>query len=120
MIQPAEHIRWLDFNLDSGISFKHLKLTQHMCQLNSVKRGAAPKALIAEVDTCVVPVGSYGAEVWWLGLTRPKGNKVVGPPTTIHRGLIDKVLHMALRAALPIWRTSPNVVLHREGSIPLV
>ncbi|POS86227.1 hypothetical protein EPUL_000399 [Erysiphe pulchra] len=113
--------------LDPHLSFKHyvatwcakaLKLAQHMLRLNSVKRGAAPKALITEGDSCVVPVATYGAEAWRLGLSRPKANGTVRSPTSFRCGLIDKALHLALRAALPVWRITPNVALHREGGIP--
>lgn len=55
LIEPAEYICWLGVYLDPQLSFKHhvstwcgkgLKLAQHMWRLNSVKRGAAPIALI--------------------------------------------------------------------------
>lgn len=127
LIEPAEYIRWLGVYLDPQLSFKRhvstwcgkgLKLAQHMRRLNSVKRGAAPIALITAVNSCIVPVATFGAEVWWPGLARPSAYKTVTPPTSYHCGLIDKVIHMAIRAALPVWRTTPNVVLHREGGIP--
>ncbi|KAI0991080.1 hypothetical protein K3495_g17107, partial [Podosphaera aphanis] len=79
-IKPAEQIRWLGVYLDPKLTFKHhvatwcgkaLKLAQHMRQLNTVKRGAAPKALIVAVDSCVIPVATYGTKVWWPGLSRP-------------------------------------------------
>ncbi|KHJ30080.1 putative te1b-like protein [Erysiphe necator] len=101
----------------AGSTSRH-SLAQHMRRLNHVQRGASPKALITAVDACVVPVATYRAEVWCPGLLRPKANGYIKPPTSFHCGLIDKVLHMALRAALPVWRTTPNVVLQREGGIP--
>ncbi|KAI0993264.1 hypothetical protein K3495_g14920, partial [Podosphaera aphanis] len=127
MLKPTEQIRWLGVYLDPQLSFKHhvstwcgkaLKLAQHMRRLNTVKRGASPKSLITAVESCVIPVATYGTEVWWPGLTRPAATGTIRPPTSFHCELIDKVLRMALRAALPVWRTTPNVVLHREGGIP--
>lgn len=126
-IEPAQHIHWPGVHLDTHLTFKHhvatwcgkaMNLARHMRRLNSVQRGAAPKALITAVDACIVPVATYGAEVWWPGLSRPSATGTITPPTSFHCGLIDKVLYMALRAALPVWRTTPNVVLHREGGIP--
>ncbi|POS85013.1 hypothetical protein EPUL_002447 [Erysiphe pulchra] len=102
---PAENIRWLGVYLDPSLSFKHYVSTW------------CGKALtpITAVDSCVAPVATFGAEVWWPGLSRPKANGIVKPPTSFHCGLIDKVLHIALRAALLVWRTTQNVVLHKEG-----
>ena len=110
-IEPAEHIRWLGIYLDPQLTFKHhvtawcgkaLKIAQHLRRLNSVKRGAAPKALIAAVDACVVPVATFGAEVWWPGMKRLTRRGITTPQTSHICSLIDKVIHLALRAALPV------------------
>ncbi|POS87841.1 hypothetical protein EPUL_001568 [Erysiphe pulchra] len=83
LIKPAKHISWLGIYLDSRLTFKHnvstwcgkaLKLAQHMRRLNSVSRGAAPKALIMAMNACVIPIATYRSEVWWPGLFRPKAN----------------------------------------------
>ncbi|POS84839.1 hypothetical protein EPUL_004095 [Erysiphe pulchra] len=118
VIDPAEH-RWLGIYLDKLLNFIHhvatwsskaLKISQQLRRLDSVKRGAAPRALITAIDTCVVPVVIFGAEVWWPGMTRPtrKGNST--SQTTHLCNLIDKVIHQGLRAALPlpVWETTPN------------
>lgn len=89
-----------------------------MQQLNTVKRRAAPKALINAVDSCIIPVAKYGAEVWWPGLSRPTTKETVRPATSFHCDLINKVIIKALRIALPVSRTTLNVVLPREGGIP--
>lgn len=126
-IMPAEHIRWLGVHLDSKLSFKHhivtwcgkaLKVAQHMKRLNPILRGAAPGPLVTAVDAYVVPVATFGTEVWWPGKTRPtlKGN--VSNSTRQQCALIDKAIHVALRAALPVWKTTSNAILHREGGIP--
>ena len=89
-----------------------------MRRLNSVKGGAAPGPLVTAVKMCVVPVATYGADVWWPGTTRLAAKGFVTPQTTHLCNLIDKAIHIALRAALPVWRTTPNAVLHRESGIP--
>ncbi|KAI1006775.1 hypothetical protein K3495_g1438 [Podosphaera aphanis] len=110
-IEPAEHIRWLGVYLDSRLSFKHhvatwcgkaLKVAHHMRRLNPVLRGAAPSPLVAAVSSCVVPVATFGADVWWPGLTRPTARGNVTPTTTHLCSLIEKSVHLALRAALPV------------------
>ena len=126
-IKPAEHIRWLGVHLDPKLTFKHhvttwcgkaLKTAQHLRRLNSVSRGAAPRMLVTAVDMCVVPVATFGADVWWPGLTRPTANGLSTPQATSMCNLIDKAILCALRGALPVWKTTPNAVLHREGGIP--
>ena len=89
-----------------------------MRQLNSVKRGAAPGPLVTAVDMCVIPVATFGADVWWPGLSRPTAQGRQTPKSTNLCNLIDKVIHLALRSALPVWKTTPNAVLHRESGIP--
>lgn len=127
VIEPADHIRWLGIHLDNRLNFKHhvatwsskaLKIAHHLRRLNYVKRGAAPRALVTAVEACVVSVATYGADVWWPGISRPTKKGITTPKTTYLCNLIDKVIHQGLRAALPVWKTTPNVVLHREGGIP--
>ncbi|KAI1005977.1 hypothetical protein K3495_g2240 [Podosphaera aphanis] len=127
LIEPAEHIRWLGVNLDSRLNFKHhvttwcekaLKAAQHMRRFNSTYRGAAPKALVRAVDTCIVPVATFRSEVWWPGLSRPPIRRTVTPQITGICEMIDKAILMGLRAALLVVRTTPNVVAHQERVIP--
>lgn len=126
-IEPVEYIRWLGVYLESHLTFrqhiatwcgKALKIAQHMRRLNTVRRGAAPGLLVMATNACVVPVAMYGAEVWWPGMTRPAAKGAVTPQTTHLCSLIDRALHLALRAELPVWRTILNAVLHRESGIP--
>lgn len=127
LIEPAEHIRWLGVHLDPRLNFKHhvttwcgkaLKAAEHIRRLNSVKRGAAPGPLVRAVDSCILSVAMYGSEVWWPGLTRPTTRGIITPQTSHLCELIDRVIRKALRAALPVWKTTPNAVIHREGGIP--
>ncbi|KAI1008046.1 hypothetical protein K3495_g197 [Podosphaera aphanis] len=97
---------------------KALRAAQHMSRFNSTCRGAAPKALVRAVDTCIVPITTFGSEVGWPGLSRPTIRRPVTPLITGTYKMIDKAILMGLRAALPVVRTSPNIVLHREGGIP--
>ncbi|VDB93184.1 Bgt-60027 [Blumeria graminis f. sp. tritici] len=127
VIEPADQIRWLGIHLDPRLDFKHhvttwcgkaLKVAQQMRRLNSAYRGAAPAALVRTVDTCVVPVATVGADVWWPGLKRPTKRGIITLRTSIFCKMIDKAILTGLRAALPVTRTTPNLALHREGGIP--
>lgn len=51
-------------------------------------------------------------------MTRSTKKRTSIPQTTYLYSLIDKVIRLALRVALPVWKTTPNVVLHRKGGIP--
>ncbi|KAI1002900.1 hypothetical protein K3495_g5303 [Podosphaera aphanis] len=93
-------------------------LTGVNVNVSPVSRGAAPGLLVAAVDSCVVPVVTFAAEVCWPGSKRPTKRGDVTPPTVYLCNLIDKAVRVALRAALPVLRTTPNVILHREGGIP--
>lgn len=77
-----------------------------------------PGALVTAIDMCVVSVATFGTDVWWPGRTRPTANGTSTPHSTFLCNLIDKAILLALRAALPVWKTTPNAVVHREGGIP--
>lgn len=49
---------------------------------------------------------------------RPTAQGWQTPQSTNLCNLIDKVIHLALRSALPVWKTTPNAVIHRESGIP--
>lgn len=68
-----------------------LKLAQHMRRLNSLSRGVAPIALITAMNSRVILIATYGAEVWRPGLSRPKANERVKPPTTFYGEFIKIV-----------------------------
>ena len=126
-IEPAEYIRWLGVYLDKSLSFKNhveiwsgkaLKVAQLLRRINSVKQWAAPGLLVTAVKACVTPIATYGADVWWPDLTRAQRRGLVTLQTTHLCKLIDRASILALRAALPVWKTIPIAALHREGGIP--
>ncbi|CCU76238.1 TE1b-like protein [Blumeria hordei DH14] len=127
LIEPADHIRWLGVHLDPRLNFKHhvttwcgkaMKAAQQMRRFNSTSRGAAPRPLVGAVDMCIVSLATFGSDVWWPGSKRPTTRGMVTSPTSNLCSMIDKANLMGLRAALPVMRTTPNVVVHREGGIP--
>ncbi|KAI0995413.1 hypothetical protein K3495_g12766 [Podosphaera aphanis] len=95
-----------------------MKVAQHMRRFNSAYHGAAPMPLVRAVDACIVPVATFGSDVWWPGLKRLTVRGLSTPSTTNLCNMVDKAILMGLRAALPVMRTTPNVVLHREAGIP--
>lgn len=122
-------VRWLGIWLDSQLNFKqHVqewcgkaqRISSLVRQLNTVQRGTAPGSLIRAVQACVLSTVLYGAKSWWPGLTRitTQRGKKVGTGMGWHTELIDRTILRTVRAALSVWRTTPNTVLHRESGIP--
>ena len=122
-------MRWLGVWIDSQLNFKqHVqewcgkaqRVTQFIRQIDTVQRGAAPGIMIKAVQVCVLSTALYGAEAWWPGTSRitTKKDKKVGTGVGWHTNLLDNTITKAIRAALPVWRTTPNLVLHRESGIP--
>lgn len=89
-----------------------------MRRFNSGFRGAAPGPLVIAVDMCIVPIATFGSDVWWPGLKRPTQCGTVTSSTTNLCSMIDRANLMGLRAALPMMRTTPNAIIQREGGIP--
>lgn len=74
----------------STLSAKAFYLAQHTRRLNSLPIVAALKALVTVDNACMVPVVTFGFEVWHSGLSRPKIFGIGMPPTSYHCELIDK------------------------------
>ena len=50
--------------------------------------------------------------------TTTQRDKKVGTGMGWHKDLIERTIFCAVRVALPVWRTTPNTVLHKELGIP--
>lgn len=125
-------VRWLGIWLDSTLTFKtHVRkwsakaqaVAFHLKGLANTQHGPLPSAVRRAVCACVVPVLLYGVEAWYPGATSPRWTKPARDgPSRIGRLVknMNKSLYTALRAILPVWRTTPTNVLHREAGIPPV
>ncbi|KAM5342922.1 hypothetical protein ACJ41O_013888 [Fusarium nematophilum] len=126
-------MRWLGIWLDRKLHFKdHIakrvalanKLTRHIHNLARTTRGPPASALRKAILTCVIPTVTFGAEIWYGGATKsPTGKKhknhtevATRQQTSIND--IDIVIRNAIRAALPVYRTTPRATLHRDAGIP--
>lgn len=70
------------------------------------------------VISCILPVLTYGAKAWWPGLARLRKSKLL--PNGVNAALshLDGTLRQAIRGTLPIYRTTPTPILHREAAVP--
>ena len=114
-------LRWLGVRFDRKLSFKlHVEHAVEKAKraagalrmLSGCAKGAPAALMRRAVTTCVLPVAMFASETWW-----PPPNS----PSRRARGLAEKVdlaLRVALRAALPAYRTTPTHLLHHAAGIP--
>lgn len=120
-------MRWLGVILDRTLSFrKHVEtwtvkarkvagLLRHLC---NTRHGPPPAMVRQAMIACIQPVLMFGAEVWFPG-TEITNEKMETKSTRVGY-LVDRiqeVLVIAMRAILPVWRTTPNAALYRESGI---
>ncbi|KAL6402749.1 transposase [Ilyonectria robusta] len=123
-------MRWLGIWLDSNLSFRvHVEkwtakaqaVAYHLRGLTNTIHGPLPSAVRSAVRACVEPVLLYGTEVWYPGATQPRWNQPSKDrPSGIRhllRRMTDAIVH-SMQAILPVWRTTPIAILHRESGIP--
>ncbi|KAJ6438021.1 hypothetical protein O9K51_09443 [Purpureocillium lavendulum] len=130
--RPESALRWLGIWLDSTLTFKtHVekwtakaaKVAHHLKGMANTNRGPLPSAVRRAVRACIEPQLLFGAEAWYPGMTCPRWTQPAKEGPSGIRHLIrrmDKSLHTAVRAVLPIWKTTPLSARHREAGIPPV
>lgn len=74
--------------------------------------------LVTMIYAWVVPVATFGADFRWKVNTHPTVRGNVSNSTRQKCTFIDKAIYIALKVALPVWKTTSNAILHREGGIP--
>ena len=123
--ENAKHpyLRWLGILFDQNLTFKShageaaskaLTGANALRSLGNTVRGVRLHLLQQAVTACVFHKAYYGAETWWPGRIRPgapqTSNRVEG-----HLKKLTKVVLAGARAVLPVFRTTPVSVLHRES-----
>ena len=98
-----------------------MRVANHIRSLNRTTKGSPPLVTAKAAAACVLPIATYGAEAWWPGLSWPSRNKEgesVNNGLGKHVAKIDIAIRTAARAVLPVWRTTPIPILHRESGLP--
>lgn len=126
-------LRWLGVWFDRQLSFKHhvayraaatRKLASHLRGLANTAHGPPPDAMRKLVTTCVLPSLLYGTEAWYEGRTRNPRSRRKDNPVSVstrvgqHITAIQTILIQAVRAVLPVYKTTPLPILFREAGIP--
>ena len=127
-------VRWLGVWFDRRLTFKrHIqercaraeKVARHLRNLANTKNGPPAHALRKAVTTVVIPTALYAAETWYAGRKIPARNRAqrargatVSARVGWHVETVQRAINTAARAALPVWRTTPNRTLCRDAGIP--
>lgn len=126
-------IRWLGVWFDRKFTFQqHIstlagkagRVVRHIRNLANTEFGPPAESLRKAVVACILPAVTYGAETWYAGKTKlPTNNaqakgKEVGTRQNFHITEVDRVLNGAIRAILPIWRTTPKDTIYRDAGLP--
>ncbi|RKK17283.1 hypothetical protein BFJ66_g17959 [Fusarium oxysporum f. sp. cepae] len=129
---PEPALRWLGIWLDSRLSFRlHVEkwaakakaVAYHLRGLTNTVHGPLPSAVRGAVRACVEPVLLHGSEAWYPGKTRPRWTHPTKDLPSSNQHLVQimtKAMKQAMKAILPVWKTTPITVLHRESGIPPV
>lgn len=127
---PKQALRWLGVWFDRKLTFRahaqHLAaranhVTVGIKALSNTIRGAPPIHMRRAVQACVVPILTFGSQTWWQDRTRPSlrnQNKEVQSGSNSAAEKLDVALRKSIRAALPVYKTTPVAALHRETAIP--
>ncbi|RYO81946.1 hypothetical protein DL766_008345 [Monosporascus sp. MC13-8B] len=129
--EPA--LRWLGVWFDRKLTFKRhvaeraakaMALAQHLRSLANTKYGPPADSLRKAVRTCVIPTALYGTEAWYCGRRKPdpKAPRLLGREVNAkvgwHVDVIQRILTLAVKATLPVWRTTPVPTIFRDAGLP--
>ncbi|KZL86237.1 endonuclease reverse, partial [Colletotrichum incanum] len=126
-VDQDSSLRWLGVHFDRRLSCKnHVRdLCAKACRVVNGLRGlgntvwGAPAHLLCRaVTSCVSPIQHYASEAWWPGRNRVKNGHTVsnGVNGLLHQ--LDTMQAKAIRAVLPVYRTTPVPILQREAALP--
>ncbi|RKK10703.1 hypothetical protein BFJ65_g14698 [Fusarium oxysporum f. sp. cepae] len=129
---PEPALRWLGIWLDTRLSFRlHVEkwaakakaVAYHLRGLTNTVHGPLRSAVRGAVRACLEPVLLHGSEAWYPGKTRPRWTHPTKDLPSSNQHLVQimtKAMKQAMKAILPVWKTTPITVLHRGSGIPPV
>ena len=103
---------------------KAARVAHHIRSLAKTTCEPPASSLRKATIACVYPSLIHGAECSYRGRTKPPRSLKPGRPTEVsayvgwHVAAIDKVLAIAARSILPVWRTTPTATLFRDAGLP--
>ncbi|EFZ03294.1 Reverse transcriptase [Metarhizium robertsii ARSEF 23] len=138
-IKAQKAMRWLGVWLDRRLTFNthiekwSLKAEKVISQLrfvNNTVRGTSAVAARRAIYAVALPTLFYGLDTWFPGflsesthkgartITKTHAHKGARTITKTHLSKLQVILNKACHAVLPVWKTTPQVVLWKEAGIP--
>ncbi|KAI1000509.1 hypothetical protein K3495_g7685 [Podosphaera aphanis] len=94
---------------------KSMTVAKALSSLGNTVRAEQPRLLRHAAVAHVLSVAYFGAETWWLGRTRPRNNGgTVSNRVVTFLSLLSKTILAKARVVLPVFKTIPTAVPHRE------
>ena len=125
--RAAPSMRWLGIWLDEKLTFNHhidewtqkaRRVINHLRGMNNTVRGMAATAARRAAWAVAMPTLFHGLDAWLPGLdlgnSRLKRNHI----SKTNLGKIQRVLNLACKMILPMWKTTPLEFLWKEAGIP--
>jgi ribonuclease HI len=126
-IKAQKAMRWLGVWLDHRLTFSthiekwSLKASKVVSQLrfvNNTVRGTSAVAARRAVYAVALPTLFYGLDTWFPGFPSELTHRKARTITKTQLSKIQAILNKACHAVLPVWKTTPRVILWKEAGIP--
>ncbi|KAK9443865.1 putative RNA-directed DNA polymerase from transposon BS, partial [Metarhizium brunneum] len=128
-IKAQKAMRWLGVWLDRKLTFnthvekwslKAKKVISQLRFVNNTLRGTSAAAARRAVYAVALPTLFYGLDTWFPGFPSELTHKSARTITKTQLSKLQVILNKACHAVLPIWKTTPQVILWKEAGIPPV
>ncbi|OAQ58954.1 reverse transcriptase [Pochonia chlamydosporia 170] len=126
-VKAQKAMRWLGVWLDRRLTFSthidkwSLKASKVVSQLrfvNNTVRGTSAVAARRAVYAVALPTLFYGLDTWFPGFPSESTHRKARTITKTQLSKIQVILNKACHAVLPVWKTTPRVILWKEAAIP--
>jgi ribonuclease HI/endonuclease/exonuclease/phosphatase family metal-dependent hydrolase len=116
-----ETLRWLGINFDRRCNFaahaaivanRGKRVVNGIRMLGGCYKGTSANLLLSVAKACVLPTMTYASTAWWKPNRTNKDwmKRVIDP--------LERTWRAALRAAIPVYRTTATTTLHHFAGVP--
>ncbi|KID78673.1 Ribonuclease H-like protein [Metarhizium guizhouense ARSEF 977] len=126
-VNAQKAMRWLGVWLDRKLTFnthiekwslKANKVISQLLFVNNTVRGTSAIAARRAVYAVALPTLLYGLDTWFPGFISETTHKRARTITRTQLSKLQVILNKACQAVLPVWKTTPRVILWKEAGIP--
>ncbi|KZL65521.1 endonuclease reverse, partial [Colletotrichum incanum] len=115
-VDQGSSLRWLRAHFDRRLTSK--SLVNGLRGLGNTVWGAPAHLLCHAKTSCVLPTLYYASEAWWPGRNRTKNGHITSNGVNGLFRQLNTTQAKAIRAALPVYKTTPVPILQREAALP--